>query len=90
MAKRKYRPDLVLLEDERVELKRLTRRRKTSQSLALRSRIVLLCAEGKSHLEIAEKLGTSNVTVGKWRRRFVEKRIDGRRVANVCEKIKTN
>ena len=30
-----------------------------------------------THLEIARKLGTSNVTVGKWRRRFAEQRLDG-------------
>ena len=32
---------------------------------------------GKTHLAIAEELGITNVTVGKWRRRFVERRVDG-------------
>jgi hypothetical protein len=50
---------------------------KTAQALALRARIVLRCAEGKTHLLIAEELAVSNVTVGKWRQRFVEKRLEG-------------
>lgn len=66
-----------MLEEEKEELERLSRRRKTSQALALRARIGLHCAKGMTHLEIARKLGTSNVTVGKWRRRFAEQRLDG-------------
>lgn len=68
-------PDLA--DEEREELCRWLRRRKTAQSLALRARIVLACAEGKSDREVAEQLRTSRVTVGKWRRRFLEKRCDG-------------
>lgn len=75
--RRQYTPEIVLSEEEREELERLSRRRKTSQALALRARIVLHCAKGSTHLEIARKLGTSNVTVGKWRRRFAEQRLDG-------------
>ena len=74
MAKRIYRAELMLTPEERSELESLARRRKTSQALALRARIILHCAKGSTHLEIAEELGVSNVTVGKWRRRFVENR----------------
>ena len=78
MAKRIYKAELVLSDEERSELQRLARRRKTAQALALRARIILRCADDdSSHLEIAEELGVSNVTVGKWRRRFVERRVDG-------------
>lgn len=77
MTKRIYKAELVLTDLERSELEKLARRRKTAQALALRARIVLQCAQGKSHLAIAELLGVSNVTVGKWRRRFVENRLDG-------------
>lgn len=75
--RRQYMPEIVLSVEEKEELERLSRRRKTSQALALRSKIVLHCAEGMTHLAIAEKLRTSNVTVGKWRRRFAENRLDG-------------
>ena len=72
MAKRIYKVEVTLTDSERSELEKFARRRKTAQALALRARIVLQCAQGKSHLEIAEMLGVSNVTVGKWRRRFAD------------------
>ena len=68
---------LTLSDDERAELKSLTMRRKTAQALALRARIVLTCAEGGQNKEVAAKLGLDRSTVGKWRRRFVERRVDG-------------
>lgn len=39
-------------------------------TLAQRARIVLGCLEGRSNLEVAQAEGVTNVTVGKWRRRF--------------------
>ena len=41
------------------------------------SRIVLACAEGLSNNEVAARQRVSQPTVGKWRRRFVESRLDG-------------
>jgi transposase len=61
----------------RAELESLTTRRKTAQGLALRARIVLTCAEGGQNTEVAANLGLDWRTVGKWRRRFVERRVDG-------------
>ena len=69
--------ELVLSCEEEAALQTLTRRRKTAQSLAMRARIVLLCAEGLSNKAAAERLGVDQGTVGKWRRRFAEARIDG-------------
>ena len=69
--------ELVLTEEERDTLARWSRRRKSSQALALRSRIVLGCAQGLSNKEVAAQEGVSQPTVGKWRRRFVEARLDG-------------
>ena len=46
-------------------------------ALAMRSRIVLACADGESNTEVAARLGVHRNTVGKWRRRFVEFRLDG-------------
>jgi len=45
--------------------------------LATRARIVLLSAEGESNTDIAERLGLSKPTVGKWRKRYVMQRIAG-------------
>jgi transposase len=69
--------ELVLGDVERETLERWARRPKSAQALALRCRIVLACAEGRSNTEVAERLGVSRATVGKWRARFVERRLDG-------------
>ncbi len=73
-------PDLKPLsvtDDERSQLQTWVRRPKTSQRLALRARIVLAAAEGSSNTEIAEAMGITLPTVGKWRQRFLEDRLDG-------------
>lgn len=68
---------LILTDAEKRELERLSRRRKSSQALALRARIVLESASGATNLTVAANLGVTDDTVGKWRKRFVEKRLDG-------------
>jgi transposase len=68
---------LGLTSDEREQLVRWSRRAKSAQSLALRSKIVLACAEGLDNTQVAAKLGVVPATVGKWRRRFVDKRLEG-------------
>lgn len=78
MARRGQRlVPLELSDAERETLGRFVRRRKTAQQLALRSRIVLQCAEGLANREVAKRLRISENTVCKWRKRFVEKRLDG-------------
>ena len=67
----------MLTGEERETLTRWARRRKCSQALALRSRIVLGCAEGLSNTEVAARERVAQPTVGKWRRRFVQARCDG-------------
>jgi transposase len=68
---------LVLSDDERRVLEGWSRRRKTAQALALRSRIVLACAEGGSVTAVAGELGVSRTTAAKWRSRFAEQRLQG-------------
>lgn len=63
--------------EEREQLSRWARRAKSSQALALRSRIVLACADGADNKSVAAQLGCAPATVGKWRARFVEHRLDG-------------
>jgi transposase len=69
--------DLLLTIDEREALRAWTRQPKCPQALALRARVILLCADGRSNTETAADLGVTVQTVGKWRQRFVEKRLDG-------------
>ena len=71
------KPELVLSTEERLTLERLANRRKSAQAMAMRARIVINCAKGDTNREVAARLGVSEAMVGKWRRRFVEHRLDG-------------
>ncbi|WP_432251493.1 IS630 family transposase [Streptomyces sp. HNM1019] len=68
---------LVLSDAERRTLQGWARRRRTAQGLALRARIVLACAEGRSNIAVAARLGVNRGTVTKWRARFLADRLDG-------------
>ena len=76
---RRGRPtvEITLSSEERATLQRWARRHNSSQALALRCRIVLGCADGLTHAEIAGQLGCNPVTVGKWRHRLATDRLDG-------------
>ena len=68
-------PDLTA--EERHVLERWAKRPTTAQALAMRSKIILEAATGDSDLIVAQRLGTTRETVGKWRRRFMRGRCDG-------------
>ena len=68
---------LSLTSEERETLGNWARRPKSAQALAQRSRIVLEAAAGNSNTMVAHKLGLTKQTVGKWRQRFVDQRLDG-------------
>jgi transposase len=76
---RRGRPtvEIDLSSDERKTLERWARRHSSSQALALRCRIVLGCADGRTNTEIAAALGVHATTVAKWRHRFAAERLDG-------------
>jgi transposase len=69
--------ELKLTAQETDQLLEWTRRHKTSQALALRSRIVLACAAGQNNSEVAKSCRVIRQTVGKWRKRFLQRRLDG-------------
>jgi len=69
--------EIILNDEERATLEAWTRRRTTSQALALRARIVLAAAGQLTNREIAETEMVSARTVTKWRNRFAEKRLQG-------------
>src|SRR6187549_1183497 len=78
MAKR-GRPTVrvTISPSERTTLEQWARRRTTAQGLAQRAQIVLACAAGHSNSEIAGELRITRQTAGRWRQRFVQKRLDG-------------
>ena len=62
---------------EKRELTALTRKHGAPQAVAERARIVLAAASGLKNREIASKLGVCTHTVGTWRNRFADHRMDG-------------
>src|SRR4051812_5983081 len=77
MANQHTTASIKLTDEERTTLEAYARRRKTAQALAMRSRIVLRCSQGGHDGIVAEELGLDRNTVGRWRRRFAELRLQG-------------
>src|SRR5437588_2909983 len=77
MRKGRPIPKLTLSSEERETLERWTRRPKTNQALAQRARIILAAASGSTNTEVAARLGVIKQSAGKWRTRFLHKRLDG-------------
>jgi hypothetical protein len=70
---------LELQHEQRSELERIVRSRRTPQAVALRARIVLMTAQGVAPGVIGEQLGVSQPTVRKWRARYAEEGLAGLR-----------
>ena len=64
-------PSVPLSADERQELLTLIRAHKTPQHFSFRAHIILQLAEGYNAREVARHLGTSRVTVRRWRRHWL-------------------
>ena len=61
----------------RQDLQAMARSRQGPRDLAQRAKIIFLAAEGLSNIAIAQQLGLSKLTVGKWRRRFLSQGLTG-------------
>src|SRR4029453_8016020 len=70
------RAEVVVTDDERAALVRLTKRARVNRALAFRARIVLACIDS-SDTAVARRLRTTKTTVAKWRGQFVERRLGG-------------
>jgi transposase len=68
---------IELTDEEERGLRLVVRTPSAAQEQAMRARIVLRAAEGASNTEIAREVGVSLPTVGLWRRKFAERRMDG-------------
>lgn len=69
--------ELVLQPAEQAQLQSMVRARSIPAALRARAQIVLASADGEPNSSIAARLGFTHATVGKWRRRFIERRITG-------------
>ena len=72
----KARP-IELTAAEEQTLRMWARAGTTEQRLARRARVILCCAEGLPIREVGERCGLSQISVFKWKRRFLERRLDG-------------
>lgn len=70
-------PPITLTMEECETLEHWIRRAKTGQALAQRCRVIVGCAAGKSNTVVAGETRFCPQTVGKWRSRFLEQRLDG-------------
>ncbi len=70
-------PEILLTDEGRDMLKRLSRSKRTSVRLALRARIVLLAASGWQNRDIATELDIGRVQVARRRERYAESRLRG-------------
>jgi putative transposase len=69
--------ELMLSDEERAQLTSMARSRTIPAALVARARIVLAAAAGESNSDIGARLDIKRGTVGKWRRRFIEQRLEG-------------
>ncbi|MCY4591778.1 MAG: helix-turn-helix domain-containing protein [Alphaproteobacteria bacterium] len=70
---------LVFTDELREHLTALSQSTPVSYSLVQRARIVLACEQGLTNSAVAERLDASPSAVGKWRRRFLERGVQGLR-----------
>lgn len=64
---------------QRTELAKVARSRRTPQAVAMRARVILMTADGVNPGEIGDRLEISQPTVRKWRARYVEDGMAGLR-----------
>jgi putative transposase len=68
---------LNLSEDAHQELQRMSLSRSLPAGDVFRARLILMLAEGRTYTEIQKRLDTTAPTISKWRKRFLDQRVDG-------------
>jgi len=69
--------EIELTSEEQAELERLSRRPRSNRHLALRAKLILASASGMSDVAVAARYHVNNKTVGTWRQRFAQRRLEG-------------
>src|SRR5438034_6744249 len=68
---------LNLTEDERRELQQMAQSRTLPAGDVMRSRMIVLLADGVSYQKIQDSLDTTAPTIARWKNRFLQHRVDG-------------
>jgi len=77
MARGRPKAELRLSADERAQLQGIASSRSLPHALVRRVQIVLASADGEPNSAIAQRMGSTQATVGKWRQRYLENGIEG-------------
>ena len=70
---------ITLSPKERINLEHISRKYTSAYYEVIRSKIILLCAQGFQNKQIGERLDLPRQIVSKWRKRFFYERLDGLR-----------
>ena len=70
-------PEITLNAQARQTLEKWARGRSTPVRLVQRAQIVLLASTGMANKDIAQRLGTTRILVGRWRSRYAELGLSG-------------
>lgn len=70
-------PTVSLASDQKLQLTKATKSNSVSVRFSQRAKIVLLAAEGRQDIEIAQELGVTRQLCARWRQRFIQLGIDG-------------
>jgi transposase len=68
---------LSLTPDEHDELREMSLSRSLPAGDVIRARLILMLSAGRSYADIGERLQTSAPTISRWKKRFLEERING-------------
>ena len=77
MPRGRQLPPVVLTDEQREQMTALSESTSMPYGLVQRARIVLACALGLTNSAVAKRLAVSPSAVGKWRRRFLERGVQG-------------
>jgi len=68
---------IILSHDERNYLEVLSRKYTSPYYIIIRTKIILLAAQGLNNLQISKRIDIPRQIVSKWRKRFFKERLEG-------------
>ena len=77
MTQGRPKAELRLSTDERAQLQSIANSRSLPHALVRRVEMVLASADGEPNCAIAKRVGLTNATVGKWRKRYLKNGVEG-------------